>query len=354
MSSVINSADSNSNKLFGAFHDKKLLYILEKTASMYQMGTKRPIMDTNGLTITFHTLTAIEDGDKLTENTDPTASDVTASTKTATVLELGGKKIISNRFSKAAVVNMVDEITTRFGYSANRTIDKYLQNTCFSAVSYTKLSAAPLNTSKISALLSGGASTYFPLKVLKEDASANITECTGITGQRALTSVSATLSKMTLAKVRYVINKFESNDVPKFDNNSYVCVAQPSVVNYLRQDPKFIEWARYANADLMFKGEVGMIEGCRFIKATNMYTFDSTKGSHSSGQIANLSVFLGYEAFAITEFSSEQGIQTYVVPFEKIDHDHAMATRATLSWRWMGAAVVLQPKAGFGTVTLNG
>ena len=57
------SATGNETSgLLGAFHDRKILEVLENNTVYYQLADKRPITERNGNVITFHTITKLENG----------------------------------------------------------------------------------------------------------------------------------------------------------------------------------------------------------------------------------------------------------------------------------------------------
>jgi N4-gp56 family major capsid protein len=78
---------------------------------------------------------------------------------------------------------------------------------------------------------------------------------------------------LTTETVKDVIEVLETNNAPKFvrgDGEFYVCIAHPHQLRQLRDDPDWINANTYNGRVQLYKGEVGMYEGCIFISTTNM------------------------------------------------------------------------------------
>jgi N4-gp56 family major capsid protein len=160
------------------------------------------------------------------------------------------------------------------------------------------------------------------------------------------------LSRLTVKKVRYVVSKFQEANVLPYDD-SYVCISRPTQINMLRSDPDYVEWARYSNADKMFRGEQTAIEGCRFVASTNIVATKTPAKMTTASKKVSLNIFLGKNCFAVSEFEGDVGIKSKVVPFSAVDHDHALGRIATVGWVYTGAALVLDKKQGLGVLTVD-
>lgn len=353
MSYELVSSGTAEQDMFGSFHDKSLLEVLENNCVMKQFAVKKMLAEKNGLTITFHTIDAFADGEILTsEITDPTTTGITAGTKTVTLIQFGGKKQLSEMYSKGAIINMIDQLQVRFGESAARTVDKYIQGTLFGTVS--TIASAPIAATCITGLVTGGGTTgKLPLIYLKQTSADNVTEVKVAASFKTLTgAMTHNLSRLTVQKVRYVVSKFQEANVLPYDN-SYVCISRPTQINMLRSDPDYVEWARYSNADKMFRGEATAIEGCRFVASTNIVTPLQSAPMTTAGHKVSLNIFLGKNCFAVSEFEGDTGIKSKVVPFSAIDHANALGRIATVGWVYTGAAIVLDPKQGLGVLTVD-
>jgi len=351
---IVNSDGTAENDMFGSFHDKSLLEVLENNCVMKQFAIKKMMTEKNGLTITFHTINAFEDGEILTsEYNDPDALGITAGSKSVDLIQFGGKKQISDLYSRGAIINMIDQLQVRFGEASARTIDKYIQGTLFGTV--TSIADAPIAATVVTALITGKSvqKTKLPLIYLSQTSAGNITEVKTSTAFNALTGAMQNVySRLTVAKVRHVVSKFQEDNVLPYDD-SYVCVSRPTQINMLRSDPDYVEWARYSNADKMFRGEQTAIEGCRFVASTNIVATKTPAKMATASKKTSLNIFLGKNCFAVSEFEGDTGISAKVVPFSAIDHAHALGRVATVGWVYTGAAIVLDQNQGLGVITVD-
>jgi len=104
--------------------------------------------------------------------------------------------------------------------------------------------------------------------------------------------------------VKDAVEYLRTNDVPKIDGEYYICVATPHQLRDLSDDTKWIGVNQY-NKDGMniYKGEVGMYEGVRFVSTTNMPHLTPAQSSVKYGVAIDLyeSLFFGENAFGIAE-----------------------------------------------------
>lgn len=84
--------------------------------------------------------------------------------------------------------------------------------------------------------------------------------------------------------------------VPGYEGDDYVCLASTKACRGIKSDSKFEEWHKYTNNESKFTGEIGKIEGVRFIEVTNQNALSGSKGS---GGAVGEAIFLGEDAFAM-------------------------------------------------------
>jgi len=359
---VGSATGDQTSGLLGAFHDTRILEVLDENTVFYQLADKRPIQQRNGNVITFHTISKLADGSVLTQGVQPTTQFMTAGTKTATLTQFGGVTAISDVMAKAGIADLLMLAAERFGKAAAVTVDKYIQDRLYSEVAIDNIGnlyheESPLGTSTYNAAMTtwmggikGGLSAIFMSTnyTTITPSSYSVYFSTGLntTGTESITG----LAVMNLKKIRKVVSMLESANVKPF-GDTYAFVMRPEVVAALREDPEWREWNRYNDASKMFKGEVGMVENCRIIKTTNALKFNY---KHNASITAYLSTILGNQAFAITEFSGDTGINMYDVPFSNKDSGNVLQQNAYVGWKWTGVAKVLDSNQGYGLITHNG
>jgi len=353
------STDSNSSGILGAFHDRRLLERFENNTVFYPLGDKRPLATKDGKTATFHYFDVMGRGALVSEATQPANSFMTTATRTATIVQFGQVLELSDLLYKTAITDMLVEAADQFGDSSSRTLDEYIQDRLYSDETTFSSSSGHegpygyfvKETHALSSFykgVHGGLSTYF-LSTTSAGVSALSTVSNGF-----LTTVSTVAESMgarigdlamTLQKIRYIVTKLETSNVPTFDGSTYVMAASPAVISQLREDSEWREWNRYQHAAKMFNNEIGMVENVRVLKATNCL---STTYQVSSGRTIHLASILGKQAFCITELEGDGGIKMKQVPFTAPSLDNVLQQRAAIGWIYTGCAKVLQPEAGYG------
>lgn len=95
--------------------------------------------------------------------------------------------------------------------------------------------------------------------------------------------------------------------------DSYVCLASTKACRGLKRDPKWEQWHVYTDNEAKFKGEVGRIEGIRFVEVNNTASLSGSKGT---GSVQGEAVFFGQDSVAMavatdpelrTEFAKDFG-----------------------------------------------
>jgi N4-gp56 family major capsid protein len=90
---------------------------------------------------------------------------------------------------------------------------------------------------------------------------------------------------MSVALVKDVVELMSVNKTPKI-NGAYVALVHPHVSRKLRDDSTWIDSHKYTNpaVDNIFMGEIGMLEGVRFIETTFLPIIKVTSGAvHRDG-----------------------------------------------------------------------
>jgi len=80
------------------------------------------------------------------------------------------------------------------------------------------------------------------------------------------------------------------------DGNDYICIASTKVCRGIKSDPNWETWNKYTNPEAKYNGEIGRIEGIRFIETNN---FGALENSVGSGGVTGEAVFFGDDAVAM-------------------------------------------------------
>lgn len=81
----------------------------------------------------------------------------------------------------------------------------------------------------------------------------------------------------TTDTIKDVVEALDTNNAPKIDGQYYICIAHPHQLRQLRDDPAWINVHNYVGVDAVYRGEVGMYEGVRFVSSTQMPAYSATQ-----------------------------------------------------------------------------
>jgi N4-gp56 family major capsid protein len=102
-----------------------------------------------------------------------------------------------------------------------------------------------------------------------------------------------------------VVEALSTNNAPRFEGQYYICIAHPHQLRQLREDPNWIETHKYNGVDQIYKGEVGMYEGVRFVETTQMPANAAADSAAAYGTAAGVgtweAVVFGENSYAWAE-----------------------------------------------------
>lgn len=122
---------------------------------------------------------------------------------------------------------------------------------------------------------------------------------------------------LTAQTVKDAVEALANNNAPKIEGQYYFCIATPHQLRQLRDDSDWISAHTYQNVDNIYKGEVGMYEGVRFIETTQMPSYTDSQASVKFGASVACweAVIFGENAFAWAEALEvemrDNGVQDY-------------------------------------------
>lgn len=132
--------------------------------------------------------------------------------------------------------------------------------------------------------------------------STNFTTLSALTQATGLATRLMVLGSLTRLKV---------NKAPKVKNGRYICLLPPQITHDLVRDSDYKTAFQGTGNSGIFKGQMGDVDGCIFIEATNPFIEDETYGTYDSvddnadGFIYS-TLFLGAGAFAVPKLAGTQ------------------------------------------------
>lgn len=197
-------------------------------------------------------------------------------------------------------------------------------------------------TSNLSAFISSVASSFCALTGTHTPADLQFqfpaifgTSCARLSAVNAAApSTSAQLSISALRKVKVAL---DLQSAKPFADGNFVAYAGPRALATLRKDPAWVDWNKYTNSKTtMYKGEVGQVEGFRFVQSNLCPRY--AVAAHS----VNMVFCFGQQAFGATDIKG--GLETFLV--EGADKADPFNQFMTMTYKISAAAAALNPSAG--------
>ena len=89
---------------------------------------------------------------------------------------------------------------------------------------------------------------------------------------------------------------FSTLNVPPYEGDDYIALASTKACRGVKSDPAFEIWHKYTDPSAKYNGEIGRIEGIRFIEINNTSALSGSKGT---GSVLGEAVIFGEDAVAM-------------------------------------------------------
>lgn len=278
------------------FYDKNLLRYTKPHLVHDQFGQSRNIPKNGGKRIEFRRFEQLPKAlTPLTEGVTPEGQTMTVTKQEAEVKQYGGFVSLSDQISMTAIDNVVVEATTAIGNQAGSTLDT--------------ISREALN------------------------AGTNVQYAEGQVSSRS--ELTAEM-KLTVKAIKMAVRALKVQNTAKI-NGHYVAIIHPDCAYDITEDPRFIEVVKYKNPERIFNGEIGTLEGVRFIETTEAKKFTN---AGASGIDVYSTLLLGENAYATTKIEGG-GLETIVKPLGSGGTADPLNQRSTVGWKAMKVTEIL-------------
>ena len=133
---------------------------------------------------------------------------------------------------------------------------------------------------------------------------------------------------LTVDAVRRAVRFLKVMNAPKINGN-YVGIIHPDVSYDLMSDPKWVNVKTYSDPDGIYEGEIGQIEGVRFVETSEAKVFE---GAGASGVDVYSTLILGADAYGVTEITGG-GLEHIVKQLGSAGTADPLNQRATAGWK---------------------
>ena len=229
------TTDTGLTNEMKTYYSDYLIDLAEPYLVHDQFGQKQPIPQNKGKTIEFRKYSPLPKAlTPLTEGVTPSGQKLTMSVITATVAQYGGYVELSDILIMTAIDNNQVQATKLLAAQAGRTLDTITRE-----------------------VLAGG---------------TNVQYAEGAHSTRATLDSN---DKMTIDAVRKAVRYLKVMNAQKI-NGDFVGIIHPDVSYDLMSDPKWVNVKTYSDPDGIYEGEIGKIEGVRFVETSEAKIFEGT------------------------------------------------------------------------------
>jgi len=312
--------------LRGQYFEKVGLQVLTPRLTLYELATKKGLPAGLGDVVKWHryalgstTVSAYV----LTEGTTPTPEALSATSVSATVLQIGRSVRVSDMVEwTAASMSVISDAVRLVSDRAGIMIDKYLFEVAYGT----------------SSVPSGAG---FPI-MYGNDATTKGTLSTVTSGD-----------KLTAAGLRAARAELERKFVMPHTGSDFIAVLHPNTIfNGLMDDSEWQNANQYTGEQVkLFNGEAGKFAGIRIVSSPNVY--NSTSGT-STAVTAYYGLIFGNESLGVTEISGTNGgFKIYVVKPNPYDTNNLLQQFSDVGSKATLAAQILNASAGLTLATAD-
>ncbi len=287
------TSDSGLSDEMKTFYSDYLIDMAEPELVHDQFGQKHPIPKNGGKIIEFRKYDPLPKAlDPLTEGVTPNGQKLSMGTITATVKQYGGFIELSDILLLTAIDNNLIQATRLLGSQAGRTLDTITRE-----------------------VLNGG---------------TNVQYAEGQVSSRAALSYTDEVNNcnLTVDAVRRAVRFLKVMNAPRI-NGYYAGIIHPDCSYDLMSDPKWVNVKSYSDPEGIYEGEIGRIEGVRFVETSEAKVFEKA-GADNRDVYSTL--IIGADAYGVTEISGG-GLQHIVKQLGSAGTADPLNQRATAGWK---------------------
>ena len=229
----------------------------------------------------------------LSEATNPSAVDMTASTVSAVLADYGSYTTVGSLYSMTSIEDGLREHIEIHGQNAGETIDRLIRTE-----------------------LASGATTLLPAACA------------------ALTNVHTT-DVLTGLEIRRAVRTLKNNKAPKFENGMYRGIVGPYTAMDLMGNSEWLDAHRYTDADAIKRGVIGKLHGVEFVETNDQHYVLSAGFSTSATNVANVysNFIFGKEAYGIINLGSIRAPKIFVKNPGPNSTDNPIDMFSTIGWK---------------------
>ena len=298
---ALNLFDGNTNVTTDAgltdemkvYYSTYLIRLAEPLLVHDQFAQKHPIPKNGGKTIAFRKYDSLPKAlTPLTEGVTPDGQKLTMDEITATVAQYGGFVELSDMLLLTAIDNNLMVATRLIAEQASKTLDTITRE-----------------------VLNGGTNVLY--------AEGQVSSRAALVGGQDSGN-----HYLTIDGVRKAVRFLKVMNARRI-NGDFAGIIHPDVAYDLMSDPKWVNVKTYSDPSGIYNGEIGKIEGVRFVETSEAKVF---VGEGASGRDVYSTLILGADAYGVTEITGG-GLQHIVKQLGSGGTSDPLDQRATVGWK---------------------
>lgn len=232
----------------------------------------------------------------LSEATNPTATDMSATNVSATLADYGAYTTVSSLYSMTSIETGLKEHIEVHGQNAGESIDQLIR-----------------------AELVTGATNQYP---------------SGATVVSNFSTIHTT-DTLTGLEIRRAVRTLKNNKAQKFENGLYRGIIGPYTAMDLMGNSEWLDAHRYTTSDSIERGVVGKLHGVEFVESNNQHVGLSAGFSTSATNVANVysNFIFGKNAYGVVNLASVTAPKVYVKNPSGNSTDNPLDLFSTVGWK---------------------
>lgn len=336
-----NTATTLNNNLLQSWFSRKMLVRLEPQVKLAEFAQRDEIPLRTGTTATWNGWIPLGAASSTLGEGVPNSLVALSSRRvTAVITGYGRGHKLTDLFQYTAIFDAVNGSMDVLSDSAAKTVERICQTGIYKSNYASNMST----TTILSALMS---STASGMSVVTTPANANSNRLFqfpvtfGAGSATRLSAISKTApsisAQVSVNLLRKGLQRLRANNARPMADGRFVAYTHPNALHGIRRDPTWIAFNQYQNSkETFYRGEVGEIEGFRFITSTEAPRY--AVAAHS----VNMVFVFGQQAYGLTTLNG----QVEMLIARGADKSDPFNQSTTVTYKIMAAAACLNPSAG--------
>lgn len=279
------------------YYDRTLLETAEPNLVHDQVAQTRNIPKNGGKKIEFRRYEALPKAlTPLTEGVTPEGQKMSVTTLEAEVKQYGGYVSLSDMLILTAIDKNIQEATKMIGSQAGRTLDTISRE-----------------------VMNAGTNVIF--------GDGTVTARNQITANM----------KLTVDMVKRAVRALKVQHAEKIDGYYFGIIHQDCAYDLTSDKERFIDVIKYKNPERIYNGEIGTIEGVRFVETSEAKKFVN---AGADGIDVYSTLVIGSNAYATTKVEGG-GLETIIKQLGSAGTADPLNQRATVGWKALKVTEIL-------------